>query len=205
MQEAVINLCRMGYAAQLLTGKPAPRTGNRSQLGTASPSGMYPTLPGGENDYVSIYVSRVDNKQWQRLLNVMGHADLKDDPRFSSPEARGAHADDIDALVTAWTRTKTKREAMQVLGEASVPGGAVFDSVELSQDEDLQRSGAFVTVNHPQRGPVRVPGFPVRLSGSSVPIGPSPLLGEHSDEVLTELLGLSEAAVGALREGGVVA
>lgn len=205
MQEAVINLCRMGYAAQLLTDKPAPRTGNQSQLGTASPSGMYPTAPFGENDYVSIYVSRVDNKQWQRLLDVMGREDLKEDPRFGSPEARGAHADDIDAIVTEWSRTVTKREAMDLLGAANVPGGAVFDTVELSEDEDLNRSGAFVTVDHPQRGPVRVPGFPVRLSGSMVPIVPSPLLGQHSDEVLTELLGLSEERVAVLRESGVLA
>ena len=204
MQEAVINYCRISYSRQAITGRAAERFGNQSQIGMAAPSGIFPCRPGGPNDYVFIYTSRAGDEQWHRLLDVVGRPDLKDDPRFAGAPRRARHRDVIDALLSAWTRSRTKRQAMVELGAAGVPAGAVFDTLELSEDPDLRRRGMFVTVDHPRRGRITIPGWPVRMSGSHVPVTAAPLLGEHNGAVYGELLGLDEPELARLRKEGVV-
>jgi formyl-CoA transferase len=204
MQEAVINYCRISYSRQAITGRAAERFGNQSQIGMAAPSGIFPCLPGGPNDYVFIYTSRASNDQWHRLLDVVGRPDLKDDPRFAGAPRRAHHRHVIDELLSAWTRLRTKRQAMEELGAAGVPAGAVFDTLELSEDPDLRRRGMFVTVDHPRRGKITIPGWPVRMSGSHVPVTAAPLLGEHNGAVYGELLGLDELELARLHEEGVI-
>jgi len=204
MQEAVINYCRISYSRQHLTGQASERFGNRSQLGTSAPSDVFPCQPGGPNDYVFVYTSRASDEQWHRLLDVVGRPDLRDDPRFAGPEERARHLAAVDEVISAWTRRRTKREAMRELGEAGVPAGAVFDTLELSEDPHLRRRGTFVTVRHPERGDFTMPGWPVRMSCSHVDVAPAPLLGQHTREVLGDLLGLDEPEVGRLRTAGVV-
>jgi len=204
MQEAVINYCRISYARQALTGRGAERAGNRSQLGLTAPSDVFPCRPGGPNDYVYVYTTRASNDHWERLLHVVGRPDLLGDPRFRSPEERARHLDEIDEVISAWTRQRTKREAMEVLGGAGVPAGAVFDTLELSEDPHLRRRGTFVTVQHPERGDFTMPGWPVRMSCSSVPVTPAPLVGEHTREVLGAVLGLGDVELERLRTQGVI-
>jgi formyl-CoA transferase len=204
MQEAVINYCRIAYTRQALTGRAAERFGNRSQLGVSAPSEVYPCHPGGPNDYVFVYTSRASNEQWHRLLEVVGRPHLRDDPRFETPEDRARHADVVDALISAWTRRRPKGEAMRELGEAGVPAGAVFDTLELSEDPHLRDRGMFVTVQHPERGDFTMPGWPVRMSCSLVPVAPAPLLGQHNREVYGDLLGLAEPELARLRDEGVI-
>lgn len=204
MQEAVINYCRISFARQLLTGQPGERCGNRSQLGVSAPSGVYPCAPGGPNDYVFVYTSRAGNHQWERLLEVIGHPELKNDPRYADPADRARHAEEIDAKISEWTRTFGKREAMQRLGEAGVPAGAVFDTLELTEDETLNRREAIVTVEHPERGPLKMPGWPVKMEHSRVGVTPAPLLGQHNEEVYGHLLGLSPEDLGKLLQEGVI-
>lgn len=191
MQDAVINFTRIAFAGQMMRGKPVERTGNHSALGASAPSELYPCKPGGPNDYVFIYTSRGDNRHWQRLLKVIGREDLADDARFSSPEARNRNVTQVDALLSAWCRERTKIEAMDTLQRAGVPAGAVLDTQELSADPYLRRRGMFETIEHPLRGAVTLPGFPVKLSESRVPLRTSPALGQHTEEVLSEWLGLS--------------
>jgi formyl-CoA transferase len=204
MQEAVINYCRISYSRQAITGRAAERFGNQSQIGMAAPSGIFPCQPGGPNDYVFIYTSRASDEQWHRLLDVVGRPDLKDDPRFAGAPRRARHRDVIDALLSSWTRSRTKRQAMEELGAAGVPAGAVFDTLELSEDADLRRRGMFVTLDHPRRGKITIPGWPVRMSGSHVPVTAAPLLGEHNRAVYGELLGLDEPELTRLRTEGVI-
>ncbi|HKV44955.1 MAG TPA: CoA transferase [bacterium] len=204
MQEAVINYCRISFARQLLTGRAAERWGNQSQLGMTAPSGIYPCRPGGPNDYVFIYTSRAGNQQWERLLTVIGRPDLKDDPRFGDPVRRAAHAGEIDALISSWTCQYTKGEAMERLGRAGVPAGATFDTLELTADEHLNRREAIVSVDHPTRGPVKMPGWPVKMERSHVRVEAAPLLGRHNREVYEELLGLSGDELARLGEAGVI-
>jgi formyl-CoA transferase len=204
MQEAVLNYCRISFARQLVTGCPAERWGNQSQLGMTAPSGIYPCRPGGPNDYVFIYTSRAGNHQWERLLGVIGRLDLKDDPRFGDPVGRAAHVAAIDPLISAWTHQYTKREAMEHLGRAGVPAGAVFDTLELTTDEHLNRREAIVSVDHPTRGTIKMPGWPVKMERSHVRVTAAPLLGQHNREVYEELLGLGGVDLARLGEEGVI-
>ena len=204
MQEAVINFSRIAYGSQLLWGKPAPRMGNQSILGTSSPSEVYPCKGGGPNDYCYIYTTRAGNHHWERLLHVIGREELLDDPRFKTNQDRYEHRDEVDALLTEWTSTRTKYEVMETLGHAGVPAGAVFDTEELMNDPALRESGMFVTIKHPVRGDVTIPGWPVKMSESQVEITTSPLLGQHTEEVYTDLLGYSPEQVASLREEKVI-
>ena len=191
MQDSVINFNRIVFAGQLMLGKPVPRTGNQSSLGAAAPSELYQCKPGGPNDYVMIYSTRAGNWHWQRLLKVMGREDLANDPRFATPKLRVKHAQDVDALVSEWCSQRTKIEAMETLQNAGVPAGAVLDTQELMEDPHLRKRGMFAPVEHPTRGKFAIPGWPVKMSDSRVPVKTAPLLGQHTGEVLSEWLGLS--------------
>lgn len=107
-------------------------------------------------------------------------------------------------MISDWTRRKTKHEAMEELGRADVPAGAVLSTVELAADTYLRERGMFVTVDHPVRGPILMPGFPLKMSASSVPILPAPLLGQHNDEVYGGMLGISADELARLRKCGVI-
>ena len=204
MQEAVINYCRVSYAAQARTGHAAGRSGNRGQLGMTAPADIFPCHPGGSNDYVFVYTSRASNEHWLALLNVIGRHELKEDPRFGTPEKRAQHAEAVGGVISAWTLQRTKREAMEALGSAGVPAGAVFDTLELSNDPHLRRNGMFVTVNHAERGDFTMPGWPVRMSCSHVDAAPAPLLGQHNRDVYGTLLGLGEPELADLTARGVI-
>ena len=151
-----------------------------------------------------IYTSRAGNHQWERLLGVIGRLDLKDDPRFGDPVGRAAHVAAIDPLISAWTHQYTKREAMEHLGRAGVPAGAVFDTLELTTDEHLNRREAIVSVDHPTRGTIKMPGWPVKMERSHVRVTAAPLLGQHNREVYEELLGLGGVDLARLGEEGVI-
>jgi formyl-CoA transferase len=166
----------------------------------SAPTGLYPCRGGGPNDYCVLYTSRANNVQWHRLLDAIGRPELKDDPRFATPESRREHVEAVDGVLSEWTRSQTKHEVMERLGAAGVPVGAAFDTMELSSDPYLRERGMFVTVDHPARGSFTMPGWPVHMSGSHVPITRSPLLGEHNDEILAEL-GVADAG-DALVEAG---
>jgi formyl-CoA transferase len=204
MQEAVINYCRISFAAQYLNGHAAGRAGNRSQLGATAPSGVYPCKPGGSNDYVFVYTTRANNRQWERLLEVIGQPELKSDPRFADPRTRAAHADLIDPLVSEWTSKRTKQEAMEELGRAGVPAGAVLDTLELTEDEHLNRRKTIVTIDHPVRGQLRIPGWPLKMERSEVEVVASPLLGQHNHDVYGGLLGMELDEIKQLEHEGAI-
>jgi formyl-CoA transferase len=200
MQECVINYGRISYAAQYLWGKAAPRMGNQSIMGTNSPSETYPCKGGGPNDYCYIYTSRANPQHWERLLKIMGREDLIGDPRFDSPQERFKNRHQVDEMIAEWTKNHDKLEVMKRLGDAGIPAGAVMDTMELSNDPELNRREIFVTVKHPVRGDFKMPGWPVKMSGSKVPITASPLLGANTEEVYRGLLGLSREEIEELRK-----
>ena len=191
MQDAVINFNRICFAGQLMFGKPVERTGNQSSIGATAPSELYVCKPGGPNDYVMVYNSRAGNWHWQRLLTVIGREDLKDDPRFASPAMRVKNAEVVDGLVSEWCARHTKIEAMEKLQNAGVPAGAVLDTAELTADPHLRKRGMFAPVNHPQRGEIWMPGWPVKMSASNVEVKCAPMLGHDTEDVLAEWAGLS--------------
>ena len=205
MQESVLNFIRVTFAQQAQTGRAAERFGNSNQLGgSSSPCGLYPCLGGGPNDYVFVYTSRAGNGHWHALLDAIGRGDLRDDPRFATPELRARSETEVNQILAEWSRTRTKHQAMSVLGAAGVPAGAIMDTIELSADADLRRNGSIVTVEHPRSGLLTMPGWPVRMSASGVRVVRSPLLGEHTTEVLTETLGLTEEQLAGLGRRGII-
>ena len=200
MQDVVINFARNTYAAQLLNGgQAARRNGNQSVLAVTAPSEIYPCKGGGLNDYCYIYTSRATPTHWLRLLKVIGREELAEDPRFADPVERYNNRKEVDEAISEWTRQRDKATVMKLLGEAGVPAGAVYDTKDLSEDPYLRERGMFQTVNHPQRGEFVMPVSPIQLSNSKTVCTSSPLLGADTDEVYTDLLGLSEKELTELR------
>ena len=204
MQEAVINFCRIAYSSQMMWGKPAPRVGNRGVMGTNAPSEAYACKGGGPNDYCYIYTTRAANHHWERLLRVIGREDLLDDPRFKNNTDRWANRDAVDEIITPWVAERSKREVMEMLGTNGIPAGAVFDTNELINDPYLRERGMFGTVHHPIRGDLTMPGWPVKMSDSCVPLESAPLLGQDNLDVYGQLLGYTPEQVNALRAEEVI-
>jgi formyl-CoA transferase len=203
MQEAVMNFSRITFARHQLTGKPVTRVGNGSPSSTAAPSGLYPCKGGGPNDYCFIYTARDEltgNRQWRALLKTIERPDLLDDSRFVTPESRFKRKEEVDEVIRPWMLSQDKRSAMELLSGAGVPAGAVFDTGDLMNDPSFRATGMLTEVIHPTRGSVVLPGWPVKMSGSPTPpISCPPTLGEHTDIVLRDLLGMNEAELGELR------
>jgi formyl-CoA transferase len=203
MQESVINYCRVSYASYLGTGEPAARSGAISSNTPRVPGGLFPCKGDGENDWCYIYPT-TGNQSWERLMKVMGREELIDDPRYATPQARLERRHEVNGIVAEWTRQHDKREVMELIGAAGVPAGAVLDTADLATDPHLRKRGMFVELEHPARGRFVMPGWPVKMSSSSVPVQVAPLLGQHNKEVLGELLGYSAEQVAALREENVL-
>jgi formyl-CoA transferase len=203
MQDAMVNYCRIAYSRQMLTNKACERNGNSVVLGNA-PCEVFRCSPGGHNDYVFIYTSRATNSHWERLCELIGREDMKNDPRLATPPMRGNHADEINREVEKWTMRFTKHEAMEKLGAAGVPCGAVMDTKELSDDPSMREREIFSEIDHPVRGKLWIPGWPVKMTDSYVKVTASPVLGADTETVYSEWLGLSKGDVDALKKDGVV-
>jgi formyl-CoA transferase len=208
MQEAVMNFSRITFARHQLTGKPVTRVGNGSPSSTAAPSGLYPCKGGGPNDYCFIYTARDEltgNRQWRALLKTIGRSDLLDDIRFVNPEARFERKEEVDEVIRPWMLRQDKRTAMEMLNGAGVPAGAVFDTGDLMNDPSFRATGMLTEIIHPTRGPVVLPGWPVKMSGSPTPpISCPPALGQHTDTILNDLLGMDESEICDLRSSQAI-
>lgn len=136
-------------------------------------------------------------------MRVIGQEDLLDDPRFATPEARNRYEAEIDQMISDWTRRHDKLEAMRLVGAAGVPAGAVLDTGDLLAEPSFAERGIIQTMQHPN-AKFRMPAFPVRFDGALAPVKPSPLLGEHSEQVFSNWLGMSAGDVKGMRDEGVV-
>jgi formyl-CoA transferase len=198
MQDAVVNLIRVSIRDHQRLGKPMERTGN--QLGAGVPGTTYRCHPRGPNDYVFVFAQQ---QMWHPLLRAMGREDLIGDARYETAAARWQHKAEVDALVEGWTSERTKHDVMKILAGAGVPCGACLDTGEVLEDPHLRARDMIVEVEHPVRGPYITVGNPIKLSASPTTIGPSPLLGQHRHEILTEL-GYNDADIAALAKDGAI-
>jgi formyl-CoA transferase len=199
-QDAVVNLLRIHLRDTYADGKPVPRRGNRSS--GAAPSNIYRCRPFGPNDYVFIHLATVE--MWRTLTKILGRPALGDDPRYADRRDRVQFADEIDAMIEAWTEQRTKHEVLETLAGAGIPCGAVLDSTEVLADPHLRARGMIVDLAHPTRGAYPMPGNPVRLSDSPTEVVRAPLLGEHNAEVYGTMLGYGDEELEALRRDGVI-
>jgi formyl-CoA transferase len=202
MQEVVANFLRGRYVDHYRDRKPSMRRGNEITGGV--PGGAYPCAPGGPNDYVYIYVQPMNAEMWRQVVTTIGREDLLDDPRCKDARSRWEHRHALNEIVTAWTRARTKHEVLATLGKAGVPSGAIQDTGEVLDDPHLNARGAITTIDHPTRGRFRLPSCPVRLSASPAETIAPPLAGQHTAEILSDVLGLSGDDVATLRQRGVL-
>ena len=199
MQDAVVNLIRVSLRDHQRQGRPMERHGN--QLGHTVPGTTYACAPGGPNDYVIVLAQP---QMWKPLCAVIGRPELADGPRYATADARWENRAALDAIVEEWTRRHTKHEVMRLLGDAGVPCGACQDTGEVLADPHLKAREMIVDIDYPTRGTYQTVGCPVKLSDSPAEITRPPLLGEHTDTLLSELCGVDPDQLKRMREGGVI-
>ena len=211
MMDGVMNLCRVKFRdhQRLWRGplpeysvatdgiKDAPRSGNDSgggQLGNA-----VRCKPGGPNDYLYVVVQEA---VWAALAKRVGGDAMVRDERFATIQARRRNQQEMWRILNEFTSGYTKRELMALFNEIDVPCGPIMSTDDLMNDEHVKLREMVVELDHPQRGTWYNVGMPIKLSDSSVPIRRSPLLGEHTAEILRDVLGYGDAQIAALTEGG---
>ncbi|MGE0417128.1 MAG: CaiB/BaiF CoA transferase family protein [Acetobacteraceae bacterium] len=205
MQDSILHYIRNAFTYMERTdGKPAPRAGSKTVGGGNPPIGVYPCKGGGPNDYVYIYTSAANPEHWTRLLKVMGREDLIGDERYATPAARTERRDEVDAIVSEWTRKHDKHTAMQMVSGATIPSGAVLDTRELADDESFRKRKIRQTMKHPKIGEYVMSGWPVRFGGEPPAVGPAPLLGQHSADVLADWLKMDKDTIGTLQGDKVI-
>jgi formyl-CoA transferase len=200
MQDAVVNFSRVATMSHYVTNKPASRTGN--DPARLSPAALYPCHPGGANDYV--YLLATTREMWDNILTVIGRADLIGDPRYTDISERNKHGEEVYAMIRSWTERHSKFTVMEKMAKAEVPCGAVFDSLDVLSDPHLKAREMIVTIEHPTRGTMTMPGCAVQLSQSPREVRPAPLLGQHNQEIYQEFLGITPGELLELKTEGIV-
>jgi formyl-CoA transferase len=217
MQDAVLNLCRVklrdqqrlervGYLEEYPQypngefGEAVPRGGN---AGGGGQPGWVLKCKGWESDPNAYIYFTLQEQNWKRTAEAIGHPEWASDPSYATARARQERIFEIFGEIEKWLADKTKYEAVNILREWEVPCSPVMSMKELAYDEDLRRSGTVVEVSQKERGTYLTVGSPVKFSSFQPDVQGSPLLGEHSDEVLVEL-GYDGPAIAAMRENKVI-
>ncbi len=217
MQDAVLNLCRvklrdqqrldrLGYLEEYpqypngTFGEAVPRGGN---AGGGGQPGWVLKCKGWETDPDAYIYFTLQEQNWARTCQAIGKPEWIDDPAYKTTKARQTHIFDIFADIEKWLADKTKYEAVDILRKFDVPCAPVMNMKEIEEDPDLRASGSIVEVEHKTRGRYLTVGSPIKFSGFKPEIVGSPLLGEHTDEVLAGL-GYSADQIAALHEAKVV-
>ena len=198
MQDAVVNLMRIRTMDTLNSNEPVVRSGNRAWGGA---SFVYPCRPGGPDDYVALYLQ---GDAWDSMLALMGRADLIGDERYATDDLRKERGPEIEKIVSGWTKTKTKFEILKEVTDLGIPCGAVQDTLEVLHDPHLRAREMVVSLDDPVRGEHLALGCPIKIRSNKVEIEPPPLLGQHSKEVLAELLDMKENDLAELEARGVI-
>jgi formyl-CoA transferase len=218
MQDGVLNLCRVKLRDQQrlghgpLTeysqfsegvpfGKAVPRAGNDS--GGGQP-GWILKCKGWEQDPDAYIYFITQAPVWEKICDVIGEPTWKTDPDYATPRARLPRLKQIFARIEEWTMSKDKFEAMDILNEHDIPCGPILSMKEIADDRSLRDTGTVVEVDHPTRGKYLTVGNPIKLSDSPARVERSPLLGEHTDEVLTKVLGYSAKDVAEIKSSGAI-
>ena len=199
MVEAALNAAAPALIASQLAGRPPGRVGNRGTGGSA-PQGVYPCAV--EDAWVAIEVETDDH--WARLCEVLGTEGLDAAPGFADWTTRRARADELDQWLRVATRAWDARDLAERLAASGVPAAAVIRPPEVADNPQIRHREMFEVEDHPLTGRHRLPGLPFRMDGVPAWVrAPSPLLGEHNDEVLGEL-GLDPGARADLRARGII-
>jgi formyl-CoA transferase len=217
MQDGVLNLCRVKLRDQQRLartgvmkeypqyphgkfGDSVPRAANAS--GGGQP-GSIVKCKGWETDPNAYLYFIAQAPVWKEICQVIGKEHWITDPEYATPNARLPRLKEVFAAIEAWTVTKTKFEAMELLNQHDIPCGPILSMKELAAEPALRATGTIVEVDHPKRGKYLSVGNPIKLSDSPTDVERSPLLGEHTDEVLAEL-GFSARDIAGFRASKVI-
>jgi formyl-CoA transferase len=217
MQDAVLNLCRVKLRDQqrlertgvlqeypqfpeIEFGEAVPRAGNSS--GGGQPGSIL-KCKGWQKDPNAYIYFITQAGVWSAICKVIDEEDWITNPHYATPQARLPHLKMIFARIEEWTKTKTKFEAMDILNQYDIPCGPILSMKEIAEEPSLRATGTVVEVDHPTRGKYLTVGNPIKLSDSPTEVTRSPLLGEHTDEILAQL-GFGPDYIAALRAEHVV-
>ena len=218
MQDGVLNLCRVKLRDQqrldagplkeysqfgegVPFGEATPRAGNDS--GGGQP-GRILKCKGWEKDPNAYTYFITQAAVWEPICDVIGKPDWKTADGYKTPPERLDKLNEIFGAIEDWTMTKTKFEVMDICNPLNIPVGPILSTKELIEDEGLRATGTIVDVDHPERGTYATVGCPIKLSDSPVDVTRSPLLGEHTVEILRDVLGYEGDALQEIIDSGAV-
>ncbi len=218
MQDGVINLCRVKLRDQqrleagplneysqfgegIPFGDAVPRAGNDS--GGGQP-GKILKCKGWETDPDAYTYFITQAPVWEKICDLIGKPEWKTVEGYATPPARLDKLNHIFETIEDWTKTKTKYEVMDICDPLDIPVGPILSMKEVMEDEGLRSTGTIVDVEHPERGTYVSVGCPVKLSDCQVEVVRSPLLGEHTVEVLRDVLGYEDEALDQVISSGAV-
>ncbi|SFE42777.1 formyl-CoA transferase [Roseivivax sediminis] len=218
MQDGVINLCRVKlrdqqrlkagplkeysqYGEGIEFGEATPRAGNDS--GGGQP-GRILKCKGWEDDPNAYTYFITQAAVWEKICDLIGEPEWKTKEGYATPPERLDKLNEIFTRIEDWTKTKTKFEVMDICNPLGIPVGPILSTKEIIEDDGLRKTGTIVEVDHPKRGKYVSVGCPIKLSGSPVEVTRSPLLGEHTVEILREVLGYDGEALAKVVESGAV-
>jgi formyl-CoA transferase len=218
MQDGVLNLARVKlrdqqrlkagplteysqYGEGVPFGKATPRAGNDS--GGGQP-GWIVKCKGFETDPDAYIYFITQAPVWAAICDLIGKPEWKTDPDYATPPARLPRLRHIFDTIEEWTKTKTKFEVMDICNEHDIPVGPILSMKEIAEEQSLRDTGTVVEVDHPGRGKYLTVGNPIKLSDSPADVRRSPLLGEHTDEILRKVLRYSDKEVTEIKVSGAI-
>ncbi len=218
MQDGVLNLCRVKLRDQqrlkagplteysqfgegIPFGDATPRAGNDSGGGQPGRILKCKGAPQDPNAYI-YFITQAP--VWEAICDVIGEPTWKTDPDYATPKARLPKLNQIFERIEQWTMTKDKFEAMDILNKYDIPCGPILSMKELAEDQSLRKTGTIVEVDHPTRGKYLTVGNPIKLSDSISEVKRSPLLGEHTDEILKDVLGFKAKDIAEIKGSGAL-
>src|ERR1700752_4869786 len=218
MQDGVLNLCRVKlrdqqrlnkgplseysqYGEGAPFGVAVPRAGNDS--GGGQP-GWILKCKGWEKDPNAYIYFITQAPVWGAICDVIGKPDWKTDPDYATPPARLPRLRLIFDTIEKWTKTMTKFEVMEICNKHDIPVGPILSMKEIAEEQSLRDTGTVVEVDHPTRGAYLTVGNPVKMSDSITEGQRSPLLGEHTEEILTKVLGYSAKEIAEIKTSGAI-
>src|SRR5258708_6877450 len=218
MQDGVLNLCRVKlrdqqrlkagplteysqYGEGVAFGASVPRAGNDS--GGGQP-GWILKCKGWETDPNAYIYFITQAPVWAAICDLIGEPTWKTDPEYATPRARLPKLKAIFRRIEDWTMTMTKFEVMNACNEVDIPVGPILSMKEIAEEPSLRETGTVVEVDHPVRGKYLSVGNPIKMSDSISEVTRSPLLGEHTDEILTKVLGFKAAEVTEIKNSGAL-
>ena len=218
MQDGVLNLCRVKLRDQqrlqhgplseysqhgqgIPFGEATPRAGNDS--GGGQP-GWILKCKGWENDPDAYVYFITQAAVWKNICDLIGKPEWKEEPGYATPPERLDKIKQIFDTIEEWTMTKDKYDVMNLCNPLNIPCGPILSMKEIAEEPSLRETGTIVEVDHPTRGKYLTVGNPIKLSDSPSVVERSPLLGEHTDEILSGMLGMSDDEIADAKSSSVV-